>query len=403
MTKPWVVHVITKLELGGAQQNTLDTCARLDRTRFRVALLTGPDGALDSAAARIPDLDFRIVPDLVREISPLRDLRAWKALRDHLKSFTADGAPVLVHTHSSKAGIIGRLAAGHVAARSSTAVRVVHTVHGFGHPAFASSLARRVALAAERHVAPMTDAFIVVAEANAREGRALGLFADKPVELIRSGFDVVAFRDPGMTREQARQALGIPSAAPLVGVVACFKPQKAVADFLTAFAHVRAHVKDAVAVVVGDGELRVPLERLRAHLGLDATVSFLGWRDDVPRILRALDAFVLTSRWEGLPRAVVQAMAARVPVVATAADGTSDVVRDGETGVLCPIGDTDAIAAGIVRVLQAKSFASYLTDNAAAQVDAFDVTRMVDRLDALYTRMLNADSPPRAQGRTRMP
>lgn len=385
MTKPWIVHVITKLELGGAQQNTLDTCARLDRSRFRVALLTGPDGALDSAAARIPDLDFRIVPDLVREVSPLRDLRAWRTLRDHVRSFAEDGAPVLVHTHSSKAGILGRLAA-----RSGRATRVVHTVHGFGHPAFSSALARRVALAAERHVAPMTDAFVVVAQANADEGRALGLFADKPVELIRSGFDVNAFREPGVTREQARTALGLPPAAPVVGVVACFKPQKAVADFLTAFAHVRSHVKDAVAIVVGDGELRTPLERLRAHLGLDAAVSFVGWRDDVPRILRALDAFVLTSRWEGLPRAVVQAMAAHVPVVATAADGTADVVKDGVTGVLCPVGDVDAIAAGIVRVLQARSFASYLADNAAAHVDEFDVGRMIERLEVLYDRLLRA-------------
>ncbi|MCC7172473.1 MAG: glycosyltransferase [Planctomycetes bacterium] len=385
MTKPWIVHVITKLELGGAQQNTLDTCARLDRSRFRVALLTGPDGALDSAAARIPDLDFRIVPDLVREVSPLRDLRAWRTLRGHVRSFAEDGAPVLVHTHSSKAGILGRLAA-----RSAHATRVVHTVHGFGHPAFGSALARRAALAAERHVAPMTDAFVVVAQANADEGRVLGLFADKPVELIRSGFDVNAFREPGITRDEARAALGLSPTAPVVGVVACFKPQKAVADFLTAFAHVRSHVKDAVAIVVGDGELRTPLERLRAHLGLDAVVSFVGWRDDVPRILRALDAFVLTSRWEGLPRAVVQAMAAHVPVVATAADGTADVVKDGVTGVLCPIGDVDAIAAGIVRVLQARSFASYLAHNAASKVDEFDVARMIERLEALYDRLLRA-------------
>ena len=378
MTRPVVVHVITRLELGGAQQNTLDTCRLLDRERFACALISGPDGHLDSEAARIEDLDFRIVKDLVRPVAPERDVRAHRAIKGHLAELARE-APIIVHTHSSKAGIVGRLAA-----RGAGVKRVVHTVHGFGHPAFRNPVMRRVAIAAERHVARMTSRFVAVSQANIDEGRALRLFGDAPVELIRSGFDLDEFANPGVTREEARARLDLPADAPVVGTVACLKAQKAPLDFVAAAAAVHRSRPDVHFVIAGDGELRPDVERARDEAGLGDRLHLLGWRDDVPVVLRALDLFWLTSRWEGLPRAVVQAMAARVPVIATAVDGTQDVVRDDETGLSIAPGDTGAFATRTVELLGDAARRDRLTTNASRQLPQFDVHEMVRRLEGLY-------------------
>jgi glycosyltransferase involved in cell wall biosynthesis len=385
-----IVHVITCLELGGAQQNTLDTCARLDRTKFRVALLSGEGGVLDSTAARLANLDFRLVRDLVREVSPIADRRAFLRLRDHLREIAAShDLPLIVHTHSSKAGILGRLAA-----RAVRAAGIVHTIHGFGHPAFGNALLRRAAIAAERHLAPRTDRFIAVSRANVDEGRALGLFARTPVELVRSGFDLDAFALTGVSRAEARQRLGLPREGKIVGSVACLKPQKAPLDLAAVAATVLAARDDTLFVLAGDGELRAPLEARLAALGIAGRFRLLGWRDDVPLLLRALDVFVLTSRWEGLPRAVVQAMASGVPVVASAVDGVRDVVEHGVSGLSFAPGDVAAAAGYVTSLLADDDLAARLVAAAARSVPEFDVNAMVAAQERIYLELLAA--PPRA-------
>ncbi|MFG0316530.1 MAG: glycosyltransferase [Planctomycetota bacterium JB042] len=385
--RPLVVHVVTRLELGGAQQGTLDTCRRLDRRRFRVALLAGPDGRLDSEAARIPDLDFRLVAALDRPVRPWRDYRAYRTLVEHLRDLRgASAAATIVHTHSSKAGILGRLAAPEAGVR-----HVVHTVHGFGHAAFRSSGLRRIACAAERRAARRTSHVVCVSEANRAEGERRRLFGDAEVSVIRSGFDVARFRRPGVDRREARRRLGLPAAAPVVGTVACLKPQKDPVSFVRTAAAVRRNEKEARFVLVGDGALRERLRFEADRLGDAAAVELLGWRDDVAEILPALDVFLLTSRWEGLPRAVVQAMAAGVPVVASAVDGVLDVVEDDETGLLVEPGDVPGFARAVRRLLDDRTTSVRLSRAAAAIPDAFGVDEMVDRIEGVYERLLRTD------------
>jgi glycosyltransferase involved in cell wall biosynthesis len=379
-----IVHVITQLELGGAQQNTLDTCARLDRSRFDVVLLAGPGGILDAVAARTPNLDFRLVRSLVRPIAPLRDRAAFVEVRDHLLGIRRERRePLLVHTHSSKAGIVGRLAA-----RAAAVDKVVHTIHGFGHPALHNPLLRRIALDTERWLAPRTDRFIAVSQANIDEGTRLGLFRTTPVTLIRSGFDLAEFARGPESRAAARAALGLPDAAPVVGMVACLKPQKAPLDFVDIATRVLAARPDAFFVLAGDGELRAALEHRVRSAGLSERFHLLGWRDDVPRVLHALDVFVLTSRWEGLPRAVVQAMAADVPVVANAVDGVTDVVLHEVTGFATPPGEPDAAARRVLQVLGDPALGARLAAAARTRLPEFDVGEMVARQEALYAELL---------------
>jgi len=369
-----VLHAITMLELGGAQRNTLDTVARLDRDRFEVGLACADRGELLAEARGIPDTTLFLLPHLRREVRPLDDLRAFRELRGAIRAFGAD----LVHTHSSKAGVLGR-----AAARAEGVAVVVHSIHGYGFGPHQHPLVRRLFLAAERQAARWTTAFVAVSRENLQQGLRLGLFTADRVHLIRSGIALAAFRTP-QGGEAVRRELGIPPEAPLVVQVSCFKPQKAPERFVELARRVRDRVPAAHFLLVGDGELRPRLERLREAAGLADRLHLPGWRRDVPAVLAAATVATLTSRFEGLPRAVVEALAAGVPVVAMAVDGVVEVVRDGVNGFLVPPGDVAAMAERVVAVLATPGLRSRLAARAGEGLEEFDRDRMVRQQEALY-------------------
>lgn len=375
-----VVHVITLLELGGAQQNTLATLARLDRARFAPRLACGAGGLLDGEA-RALGIPVHFLPELVRPVRPLQDLRARAALAALLRPLAAAG-PVLVHTHSSKAGLLGRQAAARAGAGP-----VVHSIHGFGHDALPAGL-RALGLWAERRAARHTDAFISVSRAHIEAGRRLGLFGDRPVHLVRSGIDLADFARAPELRDAARRGLGLPPDAPVVGMVACLKPQKAPLDFVDVAARVARERPDARFFLAGDGELRPQVEAAVAAAGLQPRFALLGWRRDVPALLGALDVLVLTSRWEGLPRVCPQAMAAGRPVVATAVDGTPEAVVDGRNGFLVPPGDTAGAARAVLRLLADPALRAAQGAAGRAAAGEFSEERMVADQERLYTALL---------------
>jgi glycosyltransferase involved in cell wall biosynthesis len=378
-----VVHVITQLELGGAQQNTLTTLARLDRARFAPQLVCGVGGMLDDEA-RALGVPVHFLPELVRPVSPLRDERARRAITAILEPLAAAG-PVVVHTHSSKAGILGRHAAVVAKARP-----VVHTVHGFGHEALPAGPVRAIGLLLERRCARRTDAFLSVSRANIERGRQLRLFGDRPVHLVRSGIDIAEFARAPQLRDAARAALGIPAGAPLVGLIGNLKPQKAPLDFVALAAEVARARPEARFVLAGDGELRPEVERAVAAAGLQSRFALLGWRRDVAALLGALDVLVLTSRWEGLPRVCPQAMAAGKPIVATAVDGVPEAVVEGRNGYLFQPGDVPRAAAAVLRILGDASLAARLGAAGRAAVEEFDERRMVAEQERIYTALLAA-------------
>jgi len=373
-----ICHVITCLELGGAQQNTLHTVTHLDRGRFEVALVSGVGGLLDKEAGAVADLALHWVPELVREIRPLADLAALA----HLTSIFRAMRPDVVHTHSSKAGILGRWAA-HLA---GVPVRV-HTIHGFGFHAQMSALQRGCLTALEAGTAPLTTRFIAVSNANLERGVAAGIFARGQATLLRSGVALGAFRN-GARRGSLRADLGIPPEAPLVGMVACLKPQKAPLDFVRVAGQVAALVPEAHFLLVGDGALRGAVEEaIEAH-SLAGRFHLLGWRRDIPSILKNLSLVALTSRWEGLPRIVPEAMAAALPVVATRVDGTPEAVEEGVTGFLAEPGDTAAMAARIGWLLRHPEQGRRMGRAGRERVDAFDIDAMVRRQESLYAELL---------------
>ena len=381
-----VVHVITQLELGGAQQNTLDTVQRLDRARFAPQLVCGPGGMLDDEARRLPDVPVHFVSELVRPVRPLRDLAATRRISALLAPLAAAG-PAIVHTHSSKAGIVGRRAAARARAGP-----VVHSLHGYGHAALSPPV-RPLGLWAERRAARHTDAFVAVSRATIECGRALGLFGGRPVHLVRSGVDLARYAGADAARAATRAQLGLPPDAPVVGLIGNLKPQKAPLDFVELAARVAARRPECRFLLAGDGELRPAVEARVAQRGLGERLQLLGWRHDVPALLGALDVLVLTSAWEGLPRVCPQAMAAGRPIVATAVDGIPEAVRDGVNGRLFARGDVEAGAAHVLALLDDPALRRRMGEAGREAAGEFAVERMISQLEALYDELLAARGP----------
>jgi len=369
-----VLHVITRLEPGGAQRNTLYTVEHLDRSEFEAALAWGPGDPLDEAAAAIPGLRREPVPELVRPLAPALDARALRRLVDVMRRFS----PQVVHTHSSKAGVLGR-----AAARITRTPVVVHSIHGFGFTPLQSGPVRALYVIAERVMSRWTDHFIAVSESNLREGAALGVVPPERASVIRSGIELERFRRAAGGGE-VRRRLGLPPAAPLVVQIGNFKPQKAPLDFVRAAAAVAREVPEAWFVMVGDGALRPAAEELASDLGVAGRMVFCGWWEDVPGLLAASRVSVLTSRHEGLPRAAVESLAAGVPVVATAVDGTPEVVRDGCNGFLVTAGDVAGIARRVRALLVDGELHRRLAAAAPQGLEAFDIDHMVRQQEELY-------------------
>ncbi|HEY6084358.1 MAG TPA: glycosyltransferase family 4 protein [Nitrospira sp.] len=375
-----VCHIITKLELGGAQQNTLYTVSHLDKTKFHPVLITGEPGLLDEEAKALAGEAFFQVPSMVRAIHPCKDLLAFWKLTRILKRLR----PAIVHTHSSKAGVLGRMAA------HFTGVPVIiHSIHGYGMTPAQHPLLRRMLLSVERLVARKTTRFFAVSEANRRQGIEWKLFQSDRCGVIRSGVDLDALRRTSVDRLAKRRELGLDPLRSVIGMVAPLKPQKAPLDFVKMAAKVRQANTSVQFILVGDGELRSEVEQESQRLGLNSAFHLLGWRRDVAEILRCLDVFVLTSRWEGLPRVYLEALATGVPIVGTRVDGAEEVVKDGQNGFLLNPGDVDGLAAKVCEFL-ARGPVAWSRDTDLGK--EFDIKEMVRRQEEEYERLIDSVS-----------
>jgi glycosyltransferase involved in cell wall biosynthesis len=363
----------------------LELLARLDRRRFEPALVSS-DGVLTRNACAIPDLPMTLLPSLRRQIHPWADGLTWARLTGIIRRGRFD----IVHTHSSKAGILGRWAA-----RAARTPVVVHTVHGFGFHAFQRRPIRRLYQGLERLTSRVTSAFITPSARDCETGVQLGIGAPEQYRVIRYGLTPDRLV-PAADRIGIREELGIPAAAPLVGTIACLKPQKAPEDFVEAFRRIVQRVPDVHALWVGDGALRPHVERLQQALGLTRSLHLLGWRTDVPRLLAAMDVFVLASRWEGLPIACLEALAAGVPIVATAAGGIPEVVADGRNGLLVPIAEPARLADAVVRLLQDAALRQRMREaNRRAPSGQYPVEGMVEAVERLYEDLLAKEAGAR--------
>lgn len=376
MPKIKVAHIITQLEMGGAQENTLYTVTHLNPQAYDCFLITGKGGILDKKA--IADLGTKaiFVSSLVRPLHPWNDLVSLFAIYRLCRKEKFD----IVHTHSSKAGILGRWAA-----KLAGVKIIVHTFHGFGFNDFQKPWTRWFFIWAERITAVITAKMVVVSLENTRKALACKIGTPEKYIVIHSGIKVQDYLTLTIDKALARKKIGLAENVPVVGMVACFKPQKAPLDFIRIAQLVKNKLPQVKFLLVGDGVLRPAIEALIKKLSLENTVLLLGWRDDVPALIKLMDVCVLTSLWEGLPRVILEAFVSGIPVVATPADGTREVIKEGLTGFLVDFHDLESFAAKITACLEDPEKNKKVIANAAQLVTgSFNIEIMVQEIAHLY-------------------
>lgn len=374
MTKR-IVRAITRLNIGGPARQAL-LLTRALRPGYETTLITGVPQAGEGELS-----DPEVVPTripLVRPLSPTADLKAYRAL----KATIEDVRPALVHTHMAKAGALGRRAARSVDA----SIRTVHTFHGHVLDGYFRPSVERVFIEIERRLARKTDALVAVSDEVRDALLDLRIGSPQQWRVIPLGFeldDLLAVERPSGA---LRAAVGVASDTPLVGVLGRLAPIKDHATLLEAM----SRLESVHLVVLGDGELRQQLEGKTRAMHLGDRVHFLGWWTDVPSAMSDLDVVALTSRNEGTPVSLIEALAAGVPVVATDVGGVRSVVEDEVSGYITQPRDAEAIARAIRALLDDGDKRRVM--GAAGRVhvrERFSSTRLIADTHALYEDLLS--------------
>jgi glycosyltransferase involved in cell wall biosynthesis len=378
-----VLRLIARLNVGGPAIHATLLTERLDPARYESLLVTGTEDPREGNYLALHGkvvARLEVLPALGREISGPRDLLALGQLVRLMRRVR----PHVVHTHTAKAGTLGRLAA------LATGVPVVvHTYHGHVFRGYFSPAKTRLFLSIERWLAPRTSRLLTVSETVRAELLALGIGRPERTGVIPLGLDLDRFLGAEALRGQLRAELGLGAATPLVGIVARLGPIKAHEVFLDAAAALARRLPDSCFVVVGDGERREELEARAGRLGLGDRVRFLGWRRDLDRIYADVDVVALTSRNEGSPVSLIEAMAAARPVVATRVGGVPDLVEEGVTGCLVPADAPGALAESLGGLLADPERRRALGEAGKKRVyPAFSAERLVADVDRLYATLL---------------
>ncbi|MGZ4413778.1 MAG: glycosyltransferase [Gaiellaceae bacterium] len=389
-----ILRVIARLNVGGPSLHVSYLTRDLDLRGYETTLVAGQVGEEEGSMSYVADelgVKPRYVAELQRAISPAPDMGAVLALRSLIREIR----PHILHTHTAKAGAVGR-AAAMVAGRDRPKV-VVHTFHGHVLRGYFGPVSTRVFLELERSLARVSDALIAVSPEVRDDLVKLGVAPASRIAVIRLGLDLErrTRATPG-ARMRLREALGIPDDRFVIGWLGRMTEIKRADDLIRAFAQARRHGMDGDLVLVGDGPLRPMLTDLARSLGVLGSCHFTGYRSDVADVYAALDVFSLTSANEGTPATIIEAQAARLPVVATAVGGVSDIVRDGESGLLVAAGDVEAIADGLVQLSSDANLRAQFGEAGRAFVlPRYAVPRLIDDVDRLYRTLLETSAPRR--------
>jgi glycosyltransferase involved in cell wall biosynthesis len=349
-----VAHIVTRC-IAGAGGVAVRGAVSIDPARYRGTLITGSGGPLLDEA-RAHGVDVVLIPELVSPISPRQDAIALARIIAVLRERHVD----VVHTHSAKAGALGRVAARRVGTK-----RVIHTMHGFPFHAFQSPLTRGTYIQIERSLSRLTDVYLAVGTGVAVEMIRRGLARPEQIRTIGPAVDPPTVVTNAATRARARLLLGIRDDALVVGTVGRMDYQKAPEILIEAVSRLTSA---AMLVWAGDGPLLQAARQQVAALGLQDRILLLGNRADVPAILPAFDVFAMGSRYEGLPCVIVEAQQSGIPVVATAVNAVSDVVIPGESGLLVAPGRADLLAGALDHALANPHIAHQWALNARRQL-----------------------------------
>lgn len=381
MRKIRVAHVITRLCKGGAQDNTFHSVRLADQDRYEVDLISGPthgnEGNIEDVV-QDAGIDIVRAPSLVREVAPVKDALALR----HLTRLFREGAYDIVHTHTSKAGFIGRLAA-----RRANVPIVVHTPHGNIFDGYFSRLKTGIFVRAERKAAKWCDRIIELTAGGIDEHLAQGIGTRDQYTVIFSGIDFSPYDQAVIRKRDTRRVLGVDEQDFLIGGVGRLEPIKGFAYFIEAAERIGRVVPNARFIHAGKGSLETAL-RNRAKPQGDR-FRFLGMRDDIPDLMAAMDILVLPSINEGMGRVILEAAAGGTPTVAAKVGGVPDVIKTGETGILVSPKSAEEIADIVVGLCQDRGRIEAMGKAAREfAVPDFGLDRMVMRIESLYEELI---------------
>jgi glycosyltransferase involved in cell wall biosynthesis len=387
-----VLRVITRLNIGGPSIHAASLTERLVARGFDTRLVHGrlAEGEGDMRYLLSPSIQTDHLRSLRRPLSPLHDAFAVGRILDILR----DWRPHIVHTHMAKAGSVARTAAAiyNLTTGRDAPARVVHTYHGHVLEGYFSPSRTRLFIAIERLLARVSDRIVAISPqicAELTDEYHIG--RRDQFRVIPLGFDLSALAaiDEG-ARQRARATLGLPALAHVVTTVGRLTAIKQHELFLETARRVADADRDAVFLVAGDGELRSDLERRALALGIADRVRFLGWRRDLDVIYGATDVFLLTSRNEGTPVALIESLAAAVPGVSTDVGGVGDVIEDECAGLRAPFGDAEALAARVIELLGNPDRRRAMGRHGREMVlRRYGVDRLVDDVERLYREMIS--------------
>ena len=395
-----ILRIITRLNIGGPSIQAIKLSRRLDSAGFHTTLVhgqLGPDEGDMQTLLSTEGLNTISMPTLRRKVDPLNDIRTfWQLLR-----LLRNLRPALVHTHMAKAGAIGRQAAivyNTLWARNHPA-KLVHTYHGHVLEGYFSAPKTALFLAAEKLLARRTDTLIAVsAQVRQELLKEYRIGREDRFQIVPLGLDLAALEAIDNTaRRDARKQLGIPEEAKVIVWVGRLTPIKQPEVFLDAAKLIKLRHPQAIFLVVGDGELRSEVESKARALKMTNDIRFLGWRGDLPTIYAASNLSLLTSRNEGTPVAIIEAMASGLPSVSPNVGGVRDVITDPSVGTIVEEGSPESLAATACALLDSPDLCREIGESArSSAVGRFGFARLVSDITALYHGLLNL--PPVSLG-----
>lgn len=379
-----VVRIVTRLNIGGVAHHVANLMRSLDPANYEQRLVCGVEGSGEGSMRELIRAQG-VAPVLIPRLVGNPRVNVSDALAFvHILRLLRRERPLILHTHTSKAGLLGR-----VAARLVGVPIIVHTFHGLVLKGHYGALKTNAVRAVECWLARFSDRLIAVSNEDKKDLIAYRIAPAHKIDLIPLGLVLDHFIDSEKRRGVLHCELGLDSARRLIGIVGRIAPIKNHRLFFDAMARVLIGDTNTHVVVVGDGDLRAEMEGYVRAIGIANRVSFLGWRHDLPQVYTDLDVLVISSNNEGTPVSAIEAMAAGRPVVATRVGGLPDVISDGNTGYLVAPGNVEQLASAVKCVLQDGEATERLRRNARDFVkERFAVERLASDIDSLYKRLL---------------
>jgi len=393
LKKTKIIHIITRLDKGGSAETTLQTVSLLNQKKYELFLAHGLSlesnmsnmekelVERDLSLAKAKNVKVFTIPSLVRRLSFKNDLLAFISIYRLIKRIK----PHIVHTHTSKAGWLGRLAA--FLARVPI---IIHTPHGHVFHSYYGPFLTKIFVIAERILSLMTDRITALTDRERDEHLEQGIASIEKFVIVHSGVMLQQIMNMNIDVERGKKKLGIPQNSIVIGAVGRLVPIKGHKFLVSAAKRIIREFDNTVFVFVGDGYLKSRLERQAEYLGVRKNIIFTGWRKDVIEALNLFDILVLPSLNEGMGKVLIEGMALGKPIVASSVGGIIDLVEDGDNGILVPPRDSNALEEAILKLIRNKNLAQKLGKNGKARVyPEYDTFVMVRQIEDLYEDMLS--------------